>query len=52
MKTPNLLHGSGSRPLTNGLDLFLINMDPLSRNDIPQKDHLRGEKVTLFKVAI
>jgi len=52
MKGPDLMQRGGSRPLPDGLDLIFINMDPLRRDYIPQKDHLGYGKVTLLKVPI
>jgi len=48
MKTPNLLHGGGSRLIPDGLDLAFIHMNILGQNHITQEDNLGGEEMTLL----
>jgi len=52
MEASDLMHGSGSRPFTDGLDFVFIHMDALSRNYITQEGDLGCEEMALLKVII
>jgi len=52
MEASDLVHGSGSKPFTDGLDFVFIHMDALSRNYITQEDDLGCEEMALLEVTI
>jgi len=51
MKASNVMHGSGNRPHLDCINLTLINLDPLGRDDETQ-EHLKSEKGTLLAIPI
>ena len=51
MKTPHLAHFLQGWPLPNSIDLFLINMDPLSTYYILEEQQLSVKKLHFFKLT-
>ena len=50
-KRPDLSGGRGSRPLPNGLDLAVVDAQPVLGNNVPKEDRGRGAKGAFGKIA-
>ena len=49
MNDPKIMHRSGNGPWLNCFNLALIYLDPLGRDCVYQKDHLKRQKGTLLR---
>jgi len=52
MKTPCLTYRFGCRPIPDGLNFLLINLDTLCSYNIAKKHNFLHAKGTLFKISI
>ena len=52
MKASNIMHRRGNRPRLVCIDLALINLDPLDRDDVTQEHHLKSEEGTPLEIPI
>jgi hypothetical protein len=52
MKTPCLTYRFGCRPISDGLNFLLINLDTLCSYNIAKKHNFLHAKGTLFKISI
>src|SRR6185369_12471762 len=51
-KMSQLLKGCGKRPSMNGLNLCIINLNPIGRDNKTQEDKFVGGKCALRKIGI
>ena len=51
-KASKIMHVSGNRPHLDYINLALIYLDPLGRDDVAQEHHLKSEKGTLLQISI
>jgi len=52
MKATDFRDGYRNRPTLDSLNLGFINLDSLTKENIPKEDNLRSRELTLLKFSI